>query len=832
MAKKEDKARIRLWDGVTEDAYINESNIEDKEMGSFNLEKMSIYALNATCSRHILDAVDSLKPVERRILYAMYLSGAYTKGNGGKRKSQSIVGETNKFHPHGGNTIYDTMVGMAQYWKRGIPLIVVHGSKGDPTIKKFAAERYTEVTISPYAYECFFEDFDKESVEMCTASNMEDMMPVNLPSKFPNILVNGGVGIAYGYSFAIPPYNPTDVIMAAKRLLKDSKDQDFYIYPDLPTGCDIVDDGSQLRQICETGIGKLHMRGHIEILEEKNHWVLRITSVPWLSSPLDIKEQIAALQKAGEAQIEDVRDTSDQYKLADGSVVTDIIIDIVINKALDPYAMRELLYKNTSLDRTIPIQFRMVEDALNVVQKNLYDSLLCWIDNRREYLRRLYNKKIRSTDARISILKIFIELNDPKKINKVMKIIRESTESELRDYLVQQFGMNSYQADKISNAKMRDWSRNKMMSYEEELPIRIQELQNYKNIVSNEKEIDKVISQELDDLKKYTHPRRSTIVLSGDGPVVSDTEHFLVFTKKGFVKKLPLAPVGRNKGYGQFAHGDYPIHRLQIRNMDSVLLFDSCGRYSVIPVSTIPNSLYTEAGEPVFNVSKLGGEIVSAYPFFNPTTQKELKKINAKGAYVFTLTSKGLMKKTPLSEYTSLRSVKNSRAIKGKSDDPLVKAAIMLDKGNILIYSKEGVASIVSTDDIPENSKESAGNIVLDLAGSDRCAGFAAIDGHNNEVLLVTEKGGMKRVDCSSGLFNSSTPMKRRSTMYLSSLANDDKILQCIPLTHKSSRIMICNRKDNYEYAKEDIKLLSRRASCPKTIPIPNGDNILAIVTD
>lgn len=825
-----EKGRTRLWDGVDENDYINEDNIEDKEMGKYNLEKMSLYALNATCSRHILDSIDSLKPVERRILYTMYMSKAYNHGNGQKRKSQSIVGETNKFHPHGGNTIYDTMVGMAQYWKRGIPLINVHGSKGDPTIKKFAAERYTEVTLSQYAYECFFETFDPSCVEMTLASNMEDYMPVSLPSKFPNILTNGGVGIAYGYSFAIPPYNPDDVIMATKRLLKDPNDHSFYIYPDLPTGCDIIDDGSGLRTLCETGLGKLHMRGHIDIVDEKNHWILRITSVPWLTSPLDIKENIAELQKRGEVQIEDVRDRSDQYKLKDGTVVTDIIIDIYINKALDPYAIREALYKNTNLDRTIAIQFRMVQDGLDVTQKNLYEALNGWIENRKEYLRRVYAKKIRYTEARISILKIFIELKDPKKIDKVNRIIREYDENDCIDYLVKNFGMNSFQAAQVIEAKMKTWSKNKLMSYEEELPKRIEELETYKNIVRNEKNIDKIISMDLDDLKKYSHPRRSKIVIAEDGPVVSDTEHILLFTKKGLVKKLPVAPVGRSKGYGQFAQGDYPIHRIKISNMESVIMFDSNGRYSVIPVSTIPNSLHSDVGESVFKISKLEGEIISVYQFFTPKNQKELKKLTSKGVYVFTLTKKGQMKKTPISEFTSSRTVKNVRAIRGKNDDQLCKAELMLDGTNILVYSKQGKCSILSSKDVPEMGKDGIGNLVLNVNEMDECAGFCAINQNVKQILVVTNKGGMKKVNCNEGIFNSAVPMKRRNTIYLSTINNDDYIRMCIPLLNKEEKIIVWNKKDIHEYSPDDIPELTRRASCPKMIPVPNGDNIISVL--
>ena len=826
----DERKRNRLWEGVTEDDYSNESNIEDKEMGTYNMEKMSLYALNVSCSRHILDSMDSLKPVERRILYSMYLAKAYDHGAGIKKKSQSIVGEANKFHPHGGTTIYDTLVGMSQYWKRGIPLIHIYGSNGDPTIKKYAADRYTEAAISKYAYECFFETFDPSCVEMTLASNMEDYIPVSLPSKFPNILLNGGLGIAYGYSFTIPPYNPDDVIMATKRLLRNPDDHDFFIYPDLPTGCDIIDDGSELRKICETGVGKLHMRAHIEILEEKNHWVLEITSVPWLTSPVDIREDIAKLQKSGMAQIEDVRDASDQYKLKDGTIITDIILRILVNKALDPYAIREILYKNTSLDRTLSVQFRMVEDGLNIVQRDLYSVLNSWIDGRKEYLRRIYNKKIRYTEARISVLKIFIELKDPKKIDKVIKIIMNHNEEDTIEYLVKEFKMNSYQASQVADAKLKAWNRDKVMSYEQELPLRIQELEGYNKIVRSEKEIDKVILRDLDDLKKYAHPRKSSIILKEDGPEISDTEHILVFTKKGRVKKLPANPIGRSKGYGAFAAGDYPTHRIKISNLNSVILFDRLGRYSIIPVSQIPNSLNTDIGESVYNIAKLQGEIISVYPFISQSTEMEFKKLTKKRACVFSLTKSGLMKKMSITEFTNSRSVKNVRFMKGKADDQLAMAQIVLDGGNFLVYSENGDCSIVSSEDIPEIGKDGAGNFVITLKDGDNCKGFCCVNQRVPEVLVVTERGGMKRVDCTGETFSSAVPMKRRRTTILSKLSAGDTIHSCIPISKNVEKIVAWNRKDIYEFALDDIPVLSRRASPQKLISVPNGDNVISVL--
>ena len=208
----------------------------------------------------------------------------------------------------------------------------------------------------------------------------------------------------------------------------------------------------------------------------------------------------------------------------------------------------------------------------------------------------------------------------------------------------------------------------------------------------------------------------------------------------------------------------------------------------------------------------------------------EFKKLTKKRACVFSLTKSGLMKKMSITEFTNSRSVKNVRFMKGKADDQLAMAQIVLDGGNFLVYSENGDCSIVSSEDIPEIGKDGAGNFVITLKDGDNCKGFCCVNQRVPEVLVVTERGGMKRVDCTGETFSSAVPMKRRRTTILSKLSAGDTIHSCIPISKNVEKIVAWNRKDIYEFALDDIPVLSRRASPQKLISVPNGDNVISVL--
>ena len=358
--KKVDRsAADRLWKDVDIKKDFDEAadSIEEVDIGSYNKEGMLLYSANVNYARQLLRLSDSLKPVNRRILFTMYSLGMRP---GVKKKSISVVGSTTEIHPHGGASVYDTMVTMSQYWKYQCPLLRFYGQSGTETNSAYAADRYTEVSMSQFAWDCFFKDYDPDCVQTMFSTAANKYEPVSLPSRYPNILINGGVGIAVGNAFKIPPFNIDDVIRVTKEKLYNDSAKQVYLVQDFPTGCDIVDDPEAIKRICETGRGTLRVRARSEIIDEGKHWAIRFTNLPWNVTQEAIVDNIVKATKAGILPIKDLQDRHEQIIEKDGNVVSHVDLWVLIDKAHDPYAVREKLYKRTKLEDTLSFDFKVV----------------------------------------------------------------------------------------------------------------------------------------------------------------------------------------------------------------------------------------------------------------------------------------------------------------------------------------------------------------------------------------------------------------------------------------------------------------------------------------
>ncbi len=826
MAKKEKKLDRSIWGQVDVNEFENDDNIEDQDIGTYNLEKMSLFALNINCARQLPALEDSLKPVERRILYVMYQMGAY---KGKKAKSSEILGACLRYHPHGDGSVYTTLCGMAQGFKRGQKLIRGIGNFGtimDPS--KCAHYRYTEAALSDYAYECFFEDYDQDCIEVKTAANMTDDEPVFIPGKFPNILVNGATSIAYGYNATIPPYNIQDIIDATKTLIKNPKAKNIVIIPDIPTGCDIVDTGS-FPEICATGKGTLTMRSHIEIYDAGNNWVLKVSSIPWQSSLVKINQNILALAKSGEIPIKDVHDNS--YPMKNPRDKTEIInvidYELVIDKAYDPINVRNKLYKKAGLQKTVSVNFQVVQNGLQVRSYGLADLILQWIDTRREYLRRLYNKRYAKYNARMSLLNILIELTEKTNLQKTVKIIQSSDRDQVEANLVSIYGMNSFQAKRIADMPLRTFTKDAHEAYVKEAEDLHDKMEKLLEIVQSEKKIDKIIIDNLDDLKKYGTDRKCRIVNIDENneAEISDTNHIMVFTKKGFVKKLPETSPGRTKTYGAFEAGDYPIKRLAINNRKTITIFDSNGKYSVMPVHEFTNTSHKDPGDRIFKIARLDGEVISAFESITDADAKYVRDTMHNDIFIMTITKKGLIKKTPIEEFNSYKTLKGIRGLKLKPDDALVTAFPLMSSTNIMIYTKMGNYTYLRGKDIPQMAKDTQGVMSVTLGPGDEVQGFCVVPEKSDYIVVLTAKGCMKKILMESvGLSKS-----RRDSAYLTYLQNGDTVFQCEAVTTKD-KIWVCTKTNYNEFDLNQIPDGSRRSKCVKMVPVAVGDNIITMI--
>lgn len=830
-----------LWKGITEQDFINESdNIIDEEIGEYDKDAMTNYIQNVNLLRHLPRLSDSLKPVERRGLCALYNRGALPDRK--QQKSSGITAETMTSHPHSDQSIYGTLVGMAQPWKNPVPLVKGVGNFGnDEHPKGYAQMRYTEMKMSRYGYDCFFRDYDPDCIEEVFNTAKDANEPLSLPSRYPNILINGGFGIASGNSFCIPTYNIADIVRLTKKLLKNPDADDIYMMPDSPTGCDIVDNGS-LREICDTGNGTLKMRSTITIEEDKKRphvWILRVHNLPWMTDIDSIRTKIAQLTKDGILPVKDVEDHSYTIKVPDpdgkGKITRrKVRFDILINKAHDPNQIRAKLFKLTQLENSISVSFKVVEDALEIGMLNMRDIILTWTYTRAEYKRRLINKKISKGYARLSLLNILIELTSKDNLEKTIKIIKSNNERDAVQAFMKMKSLkiNSYQAEKIIDMKLRAFTKDAHDRYVEEKKKLEIDIKDWLDTAKSPKKINEMIEIELDGLMKYASPRRSRIISDNSQVEIADTEHFVTITKLGMIKKLPynqnVIQKKKTPSLGAFKNQDYPLHGIVINNHDSLMMFDNFGRYSCVPVHEIENTEASQYGSRVFDVAKLNGEIVSASQFFAEDLRRAVKKDMKMDAYIVTLTRNGYLKKTPISEFTKSRNQKNVKAMKIRQDDELVSGLVVLEnqkvKAHMLIYTEKGNFAYISSDQIAEQSKGSSGLLSINLGPDDACKGICIIGKTDDYLLVVTEKGNVKK--CELGYLGQ--PGKRKVSSYLATLEPTDKIRYVDSMT-ANAKVTICTRTSYQKFSADEIPTKARKSKCVKLVPVPLGNNIISV---
>ncbi len=679
----------------------------------------------------------------------------------------------------------------------------------------------TEALISRYAYECFFEDYDDDCVEKILNTSIDGPEPLSLPAKFPNILINGGMGIAVGNAFVIPPYNIDDIISLCKRLIVNPDDPNIYLIPDLPTGCDIIDDGVSLKEICETGKGVLRMRAHITIEERPRTWVLSISRIPWLVSMDTVYEKLVDLTKKGILPIKDIQNRSDKITQKNGNVRTLIDYKVIIDKSYDPYVIRDKIFKLTELGKSAGVNFKVVMEGFSIDRLNLKDLVLAWLDERREYKRRLLNKKITKLMARISLLDVLIRLTEQGNIDKTIKIIRTNDLNDVVPALMRHDSMTSFQATKIADMKIAAFTKDAHDKYVLERDKVNIELEKIMNLIKSEKKIDKIILEELDDLKKYALPRKSQVISNNTEKKVSNTDHIIIVTKQGLIKKLLDVP--NRTTYGSFKNLDYPMHKVNINNMDTIIFFDSFGRFTTLPVYDIENTEMSAYGNTVYDATRLNGEIISAFQSIKSGTNDFIKDQMGDKLYLVTLTKGGYLKKTPMSEFTNIKSTKNVKAMKLKDGDNLIYSDILLESSDVMVYTKKGSFVFISGKDIAEQSKDSMGLMSIKLNDEDECVGLTVISKSDKYILVITEKGIMKKSEIE---FLGSAGKRKVDASYLITLDENDAVY-AVDTVGDNKTVTICTRTEIMEFNSDDIPTLARRAKGKKMIPLPVGSNII-----
>jgi len=704
-------------------------------------------AYNVNVARVVPDLSDGLKPVQRRVLYSMYLDG----GMKTFKKLATISGQTfGKFHPHSTTSISDAVVLMAQSWRNMIPLIEPAGNFGSPDGAEAGADRYIQAKLSDYAISCFFEDWKESVVDMKEAYTEEECEPLYLPSKYPNVLLNGTLGIGYGTSSNIPAHNFKEIIDATIKLIHNSH-ANIVLIPDSTTGADIIQ--TDFANICERGRGSYTQRCTYEIDPELN--TIRITSLPELVNANDIIDKIASLKLENKfSELENMKDLSGKK----------INIILYIREDINPYKfMRKLIKEVQGLERNYPVNITVVSDY-STYDLSYRDLLLQWINYRREQKRVVISNKRTNliAEQRTNDVKIFIldgnNLQDTVKIFSTNKN-RESIEKELiKRYKDTPIRMDSLQARTLSNLRMVDLStdaRDGYLKRKEELIIELEKLE---NILNKDNGIDEVIIGELQEgIKKFGTNRRSNIVPKKISVSLEIEGHcILTLSQDGIINRR------------QSSNIDEPVPPLggfacNVDNGSSFILINDSGYHSFIRVKDIP----IDTDVPVARYSKkpLNGNIIALVP------------CNLDDDESCTLISrKGIIKRTRV---VDLRP-SNKPFLSLDANDSLIRGIVTKTNSSkeILIYTRNGLGQKISINSIKPTQSNAKGSNGFKLDNNDEIEGCFLINPTESQYLLyITLRGRCRLNDIN---YFPTRVNKNDSFVNLISLSERDKLIAVV----------------------------------------------------
>lgn len=775
------------------------------------ISAISIFAPNKNIYRHIPFITDGLLPSERRVLYAMYADvKAFPKL--GYKKLGLIIGAVMKYHPHGETNIYNTCVKLARPWKNAVEFIDGSGSYGNEMGDDASAFRYLEAKLSPFSLYCYFKDFDEDIVAMKEGYIDGIVEPEYLPARYPAVLTKSCKAIGYGMFSEQPNYNFKEVCEFTLKLMDDPS-YDKIIYPDIPNGCEIIDDG-QFDDIRKTGVGKFRMKSKVNVDYENNK--IQVLSVPMNTDLQQIKDKIIAMGKSGElVGYVDIHDQNDKRngkrKRKNSQGLAKLSIDILFKQGTDLDKSLELLYKKTPMLTSTAYALTLV-DEYALKQYTVRTLLLDWLAFRRDVKRRQINKQITKKTERVHVLNVLIFVSNNKNSQKTIKYATESYDStEFKNKLITEFGISTLQASTISTMQVTAFNKSAHEKYIVEKKKLEEEIDELMTLVKSSNKIDDIIKDELKEgIELFGKPRKSDVVkFDLNNNYVADTDHRIVITKNDMIKKLGK----RNKSIGELEDGDKGKNMFLVNNRDSILLFDKKGNMSEVKVNDLTSTPEGSTGVKLSNIINVNGHIIGAFP-----------KPKKESTYVVLTTKKGLSKKLAYKNINKIRGT--VVAIKLADDDELVSVDILSDESkDMIVYTREGGGIRINSDDIRECGRAAYGLSVITLADGDEVIGTTMIDNKDKYILVITNKGRMKK--CTLSTFET---MKRKSqTLQISRLGKNEQIVY-IKSVKNSDSFMVYTMFTEEEFKVKDIVELNRLHECKKVMKISSKDRVLDVV--
>ena len=711
------------------------SKIEDYSLEYMMEKSFARYSKSIIQDRALPDVRDGLKPVQRRILYGMYIEG-HTYDKPPVKSARSVGDIMGKFHPHGDSSIYDAMVRMSQWWKQNECYIDMQGNNGSMDGDGAAAMRYTEARLSKISNE-LMKDIKRGTVDFVPNFDDSRKEPLVLPAKYPNLLVNGAVGISAGYATNIPPHNLGEVIDATiKRIDSPScyleTIMDIVKGPDFPTG-GIVEGKKGIYDAFKTGRGKIVVKSKYEVIEEKNKKSIIISQIPF-----DINK-LALVSKMCEIKIDkkidgiiDIRDESDRQD--------PVRIVIEIKKDADPTFIMNYFYKNTDL--MINYNYNMVAIVnKRPVTIGILGILDAYISHLREVIVRRTKFDLEFNKNELHIVEGLIKALSI--LDEVIRVIRSSKDkTDAINNLVKEFDFTFKQAEAIVVLQLYRLTNTDVTELEEKaknLKVVIAALE---AILSDENRLKSVMKEELKEIKKNYATERKTEIRDEVEEIKIDTVSMIpkedvvvIITKEGYVKRVSLRSYDKDSET-IVKDGDYVIGRYKISTLDTILIFTNKGNYLYVPVFELPDLKWKELGKHISNIITLSSDemIVAAFPVYH--FEDDL--------YITIFTKNGMAKRTKLNEFVVQRYSKPISSIKLKDNDEVVSVDMSNDPFTFIV-TKSGYALTYKTDEIPVVGVKAGGVKAITLKNDEVISGILYNE-HSEYLTIITDKKTAKRV--------------------------------------------------------------------------------------
>ena len=695
------------------------------------------YSMSVITSRAIPDLRDGLKPVHRRILWSMYQEGN-TPDKPHKKSATTVGYVMGHYHPHGDSSIYEAMVRLAQDFNQRYMLVDGHGNFGNIEGDGAAAYRYTEARLSKISLE-LLRDINKDTVDMDLNFDETSEEPRVLPSRFPNVLVNGSMGIAVGMATNIPPHNLGEVIDGCVAYIDNPEIDtlglmEYIKGPDFPTG-GIILGNSGIRKAYETGRGSITIRSRAEIQEHNNHNTIVITEVPYGTNTMDLKNKVAELVR--DKVIDGISDYHTDLK--DGVKIT-----ITLKRDANPQVILNNLYKHTNFQIQYGIIFLMI-DGMTPRTLGLKDIISKYIDHQKEVIIRRTKFDLAKAEKRVHILEGYKIAQD--NIDEVIKIIKTAkSDVEAKENLIKRFNLSEVQSDAILELKLRRLTGLEREKIEAELNDLLIAIDEYKSILASEQKVLDIIKKEMLEIKsKYGDERRTYIDMTAidyidDENLIPEEKIVITLTKKGYIKRLPVDTYKTQHRGGVGIKGmsineeDFVEQMINCSTHDYVLFFTNKGKVYRVKGYEIPEYSRQSKGLPIINLLNMeSGEVVTS--LLNGSRSDERK-------YLIFATKSGLIKKTEISEFYNIRS-NGKKFITLKDNDELISVKSTNGNCDVLMAASNGRMVRFNEDLIRVMGRNAVGVRGITLDGSE-LVGMEVSFG-NEDVLVVTENGYGKK---------------------------------------------------------------------------------------